>query len=106
MERLHYGYTAQLRKMAIKSRCFLPPFLKGGLITFAINSVGGSSNPQVLQCYSLKSDNLSKIVSYVILRERSDRRISKYEMLRCAQHDKEIKNVGWALPTDSLEQKV
>ena len=30
-----------------------------------------------------------------------DRRNSKYEMLRFAQHDKENKEyVGWALPTD------
>jgi hypothetical protein len=28
----------------------------------------------------------------------------KYEMLRFAQHDK--KNVGWALPTNSLEKKL
>jgi hypothetical protein len=30
----------------------------------------------------------AKEIFLVILRERSDRRISKYEMLRFAQHDK------------------
>jgi hypothetical protein len=37
-----------------------------------------------------KRDSFAKIVSYVILRERSDRRISKSEMLRFAQHDKKF----------------
>jgi hypothetical protein len=35
-------------------------------------------------------ENSADIISSVILRERSDRRISKYEMLRFAQHDKKI----------------
>jgi hypothetical protein len=45
---------------------------------------------KVIRSCDHKGIAFAKMASYVILRERSDRRISKYEMLRFAQHDKQI----------------
>jgi len=42
------------------------------------------------------------VISFVILREPRDRRISKYEMLRFAMHDKKMQ--GGHEPTNSLEK--